>query len=101
MDIERLTAATGQRAISQGEATYRGPGVPGGEVTPITAVLDRNFQVLDEDQLERSINVMAVQVSQVPDSSAGDTIIRGGTTWRVGQMISDDGYERVLEVYPQ
>jgi len=100
MNIERMTAAAGQRAMSQGAATYAGPGVPGGSVSPITAVLDREYEVYETDeQLPRRVTVIAVQVAQVPVTHEGqDTITRGGKTWRVHQVLSDDGHERVLEV---
>lgn len=98
MNIERLTTRVGARAFSQGGATYQGAHVPGGVARGITAVLDRDYEVLQDDQLARRVTVIAVQVAQIPESARGDTIERDGRMWRVHQTLEDDGHERVLEV---
>ncbi|MES1927537.1 hypothetical protein [Salinisphaera sp. T31B1] len=98
MNIERLTTRAGARAFSQGRAVYRGARVPGGVVHDITAVLDRSYEVFDEDGVARRVTVMAVQVSQVPSSERGDTIERDGRSWQVIHTLEDDGHDRVLEV---
>ena len=69
-----------------------------GVVPGITAVLDRSYEVFDEDGVARRITVIAVQVSQVPHSDKGDTITRGDEFWQVTGTIEDDGVERVLQV---
>ena len=96
MNIERLTTRAGARAFTQGRAVYAGARV--GVVPGITAVLDRSYEVFDEDGVARRITVIAVQVSQVPHSDKGDTITRGDEFWQVTGTIEDDGVERVLQV---
>jgi len=98
MNIERLTTRTGQRAFSQGGAVYRGARPSTSHIDDITAVLDRSYEVLDEDNIARRVTVIAVQVDQVPYSDNGDTIERAGRDWQVIQTLEDDGHERVLEV---
>jgi|GEM_PF-1762769 hypothetical protein len=98
MNLERLTTRAGFRAFSQGGAVYRGGRVPNGVVRGIKAVLDRNYEVYDDDQIARRVTVIAVLVAQVPVSERRDTIERDGQTWQVHQVLDDDGFERVLEV---
>lgn len=100
MDIERLTARVGQRVMSQGRATYEGAHVPGGVVAGITAVLDRDYELIDDDQMAIRVSVMSIEVAQVPTSTEGDVITRQGQRWHVGPTIEDDGHMRVVRVYP-
>ena len=99
MKIERLATRAGMRVFSQGGAVYRGAGVPGGVKAGVRAVLDRNFEVYEEDQLARRTTVMSLLVSEVPRTHDGqDTIERDGRVWHVDATLDDDGYERVVEV---
>jgi hypothetical protein len=98
MNIERLTTRAGFRAFAQGGAIYRGARVPNGQVVGVHAVLDRNYEVLDENQMPQRVTVMAVPVAQIPESVRGDTIERDGRVWQVYHVLDDDGFERVLQV---
>ena len=101
IDIERITARVGQRVMSQGRATYEGARVPNGRAEGITAVLDRDYELFDEDQVAIRVSVMSIEVQQVPESQQGDVIIRPGERWTVGPTIEDDGHMRVVRVFPR
>lgn len=96
MNLERLATRAGFRVFNQGKAVYNGARV--GTVTGVEAVLDRNYEVFDEDGVSRRVTVMSVPVAQVPYSDNGDTIVRAGEYWQVTNTLDDDGHERVLQV---
>lgn len=61
-------------------------------------VLDRGYEVYDQDQVAMHVTTISVLVADVATSRQGDTITLPGRTWTVQQIIEDDGFERRLWV---
>ena len=64
----------------------------------VPVILDRDFEVYDEDQVAMRVTTISVQVSQVPTSRQSDSIALPGRTWTVQQILEDDGFIRRLWV---
>lgn len=62
------------------------------------AVVDKGFEVYDQDQVAMRVTTISVRVADVATSRQGDTIALPGRTWTVQQILEDDGYERRLWV---
>lgn len=93
MDIEDLVTRASFNAFGRGRmGSYNGqPDIP--------VILDHDYEVyVDDEQLPQRVTTICVQVSDVPESRRGDTILRAGKTWRVSETLEDDGYERRLAV---
>ncbi|MED5558304.1 MAG: hypothetical protein VYB70_08995 [Pseudomonadota bacterium] len=61
-------------------------------------VLDRGYEVYDQDQVAMHVTTISVLVTDVATSRQGDTIALPGRTWTVQQILEDDGFERRLWV---
>ncbi|WP_278369512.1 head-tail joining protein [Vreelandella titanicae] len=61
-------------------------------------VLDRGYEVYDQDQVAMHVTTISVLVADVATSRQGDTIAVPGRTWTVQQILEDDGFERRLWV---
>ncbi|MGE4534658.1 head-tail joining protein [Halomonas sp.] len=64
----------------------------------VPVILDRDFEVMDEDQVAMRVTTISVQVIDVATSRQGDSIHLGGRTWTVQQILEDDGFIRRLWV---
>lgn len=64
----------------------------------VPVILDRDFEVMDEDQVAMRVITISVQVSDVASSRQGDTVTLGARTWTVQQILEDDGFIRRLWV---
>lgn len=76
-------------------ADYQGAAVA---ASGILAILDRNFEAHDDDQVALRITTVSVRVAEVPSSSRGDQIDIAGRTWAVQEILEDDGHIRRLYV---
>lgn len=97
MNIERLTTNGAFRAFGADELATYSYGA-GGSVPNVRAVLDRDIEIYDEDQLPLRVTTISVPVKAVPKSQRGDSIVMDGRTWHVNRILDDDGYHRVIEV---
>lgn len=61
-------------------------------------VLDRGYEVYDQDQVAMHVTTISVLVADVATSRQGDAISVPGRTWTVQQILEDDGFERRLWV---
>lgn len=61
-------------------------------------VLDRGYEVYDQDQVAMHVTTISVLVADVATSRQGDAIAVPGRTWTVQQILEDDGFERRLWV---
>lgn len=82
---------------------FRDAGDPGdyqGAVTApdIMVVLERDFEVYDDNQIAMRVITISVLIADVAESRQGDTIATNGRTWTVQQVLTDDGHVRRLWV---
>ncbi|XKE45749.1 hypothetical protein LG302_00990 [Halomonas organivorans] len=72
----------------------------GAEVTAegIQVVIDRDWEVYDQDQVAMRVTTISVLVTDVPTSKQGDQIVLPSRTWTVQQILEDDAHERRLWV---
>lgn len=92
VDLRGIYADAGDLADYLGASTASG----------ILAVIDRAWQVEDQDQLSMPITTISVMVADVPKSRQGDQVaMTSGETWTVQQVLEDDGHERRLWVSQQ
>lgn len=98
MKLERMATNAAFRAFgTEDKATYHyGDGSTA--VAGVRAVLDRDFEVFDEDQLPLRVTTICIPVATIATSQRGDTIDMAGRTWHVNRILDDDGYERRIEV---
>ena len=61
-------------------------------------VLDRGYEVYDQDQVAMHVTTISVLVKDVATSRQGDAIALPGRTWTVQQILEEDGFERRLWV---
>lgn len=87
-DMPGIFADAGDLADYTGSAT----------ASQIPVILDRDFEVMDEDQVAMRVTTISVQVSLVATSRQGDSIALPGRTWTVQQILEDDGHIRRLWV---
>lgn len=56
--------------------------------------LDLSHEVYDQDQVAMRVATILLPVERVPESRQGDTVAVPGRTWRVQQVLEDDGQWR-------
>lgn len=81
--------------LGDGIGTYRGSGFT---VMEARYILDRDFEVYDEDQVAMRVTSLTVEVTAVPSSRQGDSLTTADQTWTVQQILNDDGQLRRLWV---
>lgn len=64
----------------------------------IRVILDRDWEVHDQDQVAMRVTTVSVRVADVASSQQGDQIITADRTWTVQQTLEDDGHLRRLWV---
>lgn len=87
-DLPEIYADAGDPADYAGSTT----------ASQILVILDRDFEVQDEDQVAMRVVTISVMVADVATSRQGDTIVLPGRTWTVQQILEDDGHTRRLWV---
>lgn len=81
--------------LGDGAGTYHGVGFT---ATEARYILDRDFEVYDEDQVAMRVTSLSVEVAVVPSSRQGDSFVTADRTWTVQQILNDDGQLRRLWV---
>lgn len=87
----RLNEAAMQH-LSDGQATYTPSSGPA--LLEVPYQLDLSHEVYDQDQVAMRVATILLPVERVPESRQGDTIALPGRTWRVQQVLEDDGQWR-------
>jgi len=64
----------------------------------VLAIKDDSFEVYDQDQVAMRVTTFSVQVTDVATSRQGDMIMQPNRTWKVQQILEDDGRVRRLWV---
>jgi len=93
--LDRLDAAV-ESHLSDGACRYVTAG--GTVIDNVPYLLDRDFEVQEDDQVALRVTTISVRVSRVSKSGRGDTITAAGRTWNVQQTLEDDGSWRRLYV---
>lgn len=91
---DRLDEAV-MRHLGDGPCTYQGSGFV---AQGAPHILDRDWEVYDENQVAMRVTTVSVWASSVPESRQGDQVITADRTWTVQQILEDDGYMRRLWV---
>lgn len=78
--------------LSDGLATYTPANGPA--LLEVPYQLDLSFEIYDQDQVAMRVATILVPVDQVATSGQGDTIALPNRTWRVQQVLEDDGQWR-------
>ncbi|ATH77790.1 hypothetical protein CLM76_09380 [Vreelandella venusta] len=87
----RLDEAAMQH-LSDGHATYTAASGPA--LLEVPYQLDLSHEVYDQDQVAMRVATILLPVERVPESRQGDTVAVPGRTWRVQQVLEDDGQWR-------
>ncbi|AIA76229.1 hypothetical protein FF32_15710 [Halomonas campaniensis] len=82
--------------LTDGLCVYQTKG--GAALVEIPYQLDLSHEVYDQDQVAMRVATILVPVERVPSSGQGDTVALPGRTWRVQEVLEDDGYWRRLWV---
>lgn len=80
--------------LADGTCTYRGATL----TEDIAYILEHDFEVYDDDQVAMRVTTVSVWSSEIGKTSMGDTIETPDRTWRVQQILEDDGHVRRLWV---
>lgn len=64
----------------------------------VLAIKDDSFEVYDQDQVAMRVTTFSVQVTDVATTRQGDMIMLPNRTWKVQQILEDDGRVRRLWV---
>lgn len=64
----------------------------------LLAIKDDSFEVYDQEQVAMRVTTFSVQVADVATSRQGDMIMLPNRTWKVQQILEDDGRVRRLWV---
>lgn len=91
--LERLNQV-GMARLADSVGDYAGAST----ATGIALMIDRDFEVYNEDQVAMRVVTISVLVSDVPTSRQGDTIATTERAWTVQQILEDDGHMRRLWV---
>ena len=78
--------------LTDGLCTYQPRG--GAALVEIPYQLDLSHEVYDQDQVAMRVATILLPVERVPESRQGDTVAVPGRTWRVQQVLEDDGQWR-------
>lgn len=78
--------------LSDGTATYTP--ASGAALLAVPYQLDLSHEVYDQDQVAMRVATILLPVERVPESRQGDTVAVPGRTWRVQQVLEDDGQWR-------
>jgi hypothetical protein len=78
--------------LSDGHATYTPASGPA--LLEVPYQLDLSHEVYDQDQVAMRVATILLPVERVPESRQGDTVAVPGRTWRVQQVLEDDGQWR-------
>lgn len=92
--LDRLDEAV-MTHLGDGHCDYHGRGFT---AVGIDYILDRDFDVQDENQVARYDTTISVLVSAVATSRQGDTIATPDRQWTVQELLEDDGRWRRLWV---
>ena len=81
--------------LTDGQGVY----IAGATSIPDTPyLLDRDYQIYDDNQLPQVINTISIPSSVIDKSRAGDRFVVGGKEWKIHQTLEDDGHWRRLYV---
>lgn len=92
--LDRLDEAV-MTHLGDGRCDYLGRGFI---AEGIDHILDRDFEVQDENQVARYVTTISVLVSAVAKSRQGDTVATPDRQWKVQEILEDDGRWRRLWV---
>lgn len=70
----------------------------GGGSVPLMAVIQKDWEVMDDDQVAMRVTTVCIMARDVSKSRQGDQVITPGRTWTVQQILEDDGHVRRLWV---
>lgn len=78
-----------------GSCQYTGTGV---SHAGIPHQLEKDWEVMDDDQVAMRVTTICIMAKDVPKSRQGDQVITPGRTWTVQQVLEDDDHVRRLWV---
>ncbi len=78
--------------LTDGTATYTP--VSGPALLEVPYQLDLSHEVYDQDQVAMRVATILIPVECVSESRQGDTVALPDRTWRVQQVLEDDGQWR-------
>jgi hypothetical protein len=92
--LNRLSQAVRER-LSDTRGNYVSPSATYADV-PL--IIDRAFELYREEQLAERVTTISVLCADIPTSSSADVIETPERSWRVYQILEDDGQLRRLRV---